>query len=130
MVRWRQNNDGTGYATADIGRIGTQQAFLMAVAKQTLRLSNLDKVRELAGIFQEWVDTDLKLSNLIWLGEQVLSIGSDNITFHTLPGDGAGWYKGGSYYVLYPEETLDLINTYFNPYQRDLTLDDMDILVP
>lgn len=130
VVRWRQNNDGTGYATADIGRIGTQQAFLMAVAKQTLRLSNLDKVRELAGIFQEWVDTDLKLSNLIWLGEQVLSIGSDNITFHTLPGDGAGWYKGGSYYVLYPEETLDLINTYFNPYQRDLTLDDMDILVP
>lgn len=33
VVRWRQNNDGTGYATADIGRIGTQQAFLMAAAK-------------------------------------------------------------------------------------------------
>ena len=130
VVRWRQNNDGTGYATADIGRIGTQQAFLTAVAQQTLQLSNLDKIRELAEIFQRQVDTDLGLANLIWIGEQTLSIGSAGITFHTLPGDGAGWYKGGSYYVLDPEATLELVNTYFNPYQRELTMEDMDILVP
>lgn len=130
VVRWRQNNDGTEYATRDIGRIGTQQAFLAAVAKQTLQLSNWDKISTMAEIFQKWVDTDLKLPNLIWIGEQALTIGSDNISFHTLPGDGAGWYKGGSYYVLDAEATLELINTYFNPYQRDLTLDDMDILVP
>lgn len=130
VVRWRQNNDGTGYATADIGRIGTQQAFLMAVAKQTLHISNWDKIRSFAEIFQKWVDTDLELANLIWLGEQALTTGSDNIQFHTLPGDGAGFYKGGSYYVLDPEATLELVNTYFNPYQQDLTQDDMDILVP
>ena len=130
VVRWRKNNDGTGYPTADIGRIGTQQAFLTAVARQTLKLSNLDKIPEMAEIFEKWVDTDLKLSNLIWIGEQALSIGSDNISFHTLPGDGAGWYKGGSYYVLDAEGVLELVNTYFNPYQRELTLEDMDILVP
>lgn len=130
VVRWRQNNDGTGYPTADIGRIGTQQAFLTAAAKQTLKLSNLDKIKDMAEIFEKWVDTDLQLSNLIWVGEQTLSIGSDNISFHTLPGDGAGWYKGGSYYVLDAEAVLEMINTYFNPYQRELTLEDMDILVP
>ena len=130
VVRWRQNNDGTGYATADIGRIGTQQAFLMAVARQTLQLSNWDKIGAMAEIFQEWVETDLKLSNLIWVGEQALTAGSDNIAFHTLPGDGAGWYKGGSYYVLDPEATLEMVNTYLNPYQQDLTMDDLDILVP
>ena len=130
VVRWRQNNDGSGYPTADIGRIGTQQDFLMAVAKQTLQLSNLDKVKDMAEIFQECVETDLKLSNLIWIGEQALAIGSDNIAFHTLPGDGAGWYKGGSYYVLDAEGVLELVNTYFNPYRQDLTLDDMQILVP
>ena len=130
VVRWRQNNDGTGYPTADIGRIGTQQAFLTAVAKQTLQLSNWDKIPAMAEIFQKWVDTDLKLSNLIWIGEQALTMGSDNISFHTLPGDGAGWYKGGSYYVLDDRATLELINTYFNPYTHALTLDDMDILVP
>ena len=130
VVRWRQNNDGTGYATADIGRIGTQQAFLTAVAQQTLQLSNWDKIPAMAEIFQKWVDTDLKLSNLVWIGEQALTMGSENIAFHTLPGDGAGWYKGGSYYVLDPEATLELINTYCNPYTHPLTLDDMDILVP
>lgn len=57
-------------------------------------------------------------------------MGTANIHFHTLPGDGAGWYKGGSYYVLEPEAVLELINASFNPYQRPLTLDDMDILVP
>lgn len=130
VVRWRQNNDGAGYATADIGRIDTQQAFLKAVAKQTLQLSNMDKVGDMAAIFQEWVKTDLKLSNLIWVGEQALKMGPDNISFHTLPGDGAGFYKGGSYYILDPEGTLELINTHFNPYREDLTLDDMYILVP
>ena len=130
VVRWRQNNDGTGYATADIGRIGTQQAFLTAVAKQTLQVSNLDKIPEMAEIFSTRVETDLKLANLIWIGEQALSMGSDSIAFHTLPGDGAGYYKGGSYYVLDPEGVLELIDTYFNPYRRPLTREDMDILVP
>ena len=130
MVRWRQNNDGSGYATADIGRIGTQQAFLTAAAKQMLQPDNWDKIPDYAEIVGKWVETDLELANLIWLGEQVLSAGSDRITFHTLPGDGAGYYKGGSYSVLDPEGVLEMVNTYFNPYQRELTLEDMYILVP
>lgn len=130
VVRWRQNNDGTGYATADIGRIGTQQAFLTAAAKQMLQISNWDKIHSYAEIFEERVDTDLELANLIWLGEQALTVGSDNISFHTLPGDGAGYYKGGSYYILYPDEVLEMVNTYFNPYQSDRTLNDMHILSP
>ncbi len=130
VVRWRQNNDGSGYPTADIGRISTQQEFLKAVAAQTLQLGNWDKIPALAKIFQQNVETDLELSNLVWLGEQALTMGTANIHFHTLPGDGAGWYKGGSYYVLEPEAVLELINASFNPYQRPLTLDDMDILVP
>ena len=41
VVRWRKNNDGVGYATADIGRIETQQAFLTQVAKQLLKIDNV-----------------------------------------------------------------------------------------
>ncbi len=72
----------------------------------------------------------LSQKTLRWLGEQALTVGSDNITFHTLPGDGAGYYKGGSYYVLDPEAVLELVNSCANPYQRELTLEDMSILVP
>jgi len=130
VVRWRQNNDGSGYPTADIGRIGTQQAFLMAAAKQTLQLSNLDKLKTYAEIFHRNVSTDLEPSNILWLGEQALTAGSENISFHTLPGDGAGWYNGGSYYILDDLATLELVNTYFNPLARDITLEETNILVP
>lgn len=131
VVRWRKNNDGSGYPTADIGRIGTQQAFLKAAAQQALRPSNWGNIPHMAQILQTYVDTgELTLPNLIWFGEQILTIGSDNIRFHTLPGDGAGYYKKVSYYVLYPEETLALVNQYFNPYTYDLSPDDQDILVP
>lgn len=130
VVRWRQNNDGTGYATADVGRIGTQQAFLIAAAKQTLQFSNLDRLDELTQIVSDNVKTDLMPSNILWLMEQTFACGPDRIAFHTLPGDGAGWYSGGSYYILDDAATLELINAHFNPYTYDLTLDDMDILVP
>ena len=44
MVRFRHNNDGTGYGSEDIGRMQTQQNFLKAVAKKTLTVSNLTKL--------------------------------------------------------------------------------------
>ena len=44
VVRFRHNNDGTGYGTEDIGRIGTQQAFLKAVAKQLLQIGNVKNI--------------------------------------------------------------------------------------
>ena len=130
VVRWRQNNDGTGYPTADIGRIGTQQAFLMAAAKKTLQLSNLDKLQDYAEIFHRNVSTNLKTANILWLGEQALAAGSENIAFYTLPGDGAGWYNGGSYYILDDLATLELINACFNPKTRDISLEETNILVP
>lgn len=130
VLRWRQNNDGSEYPDRDLGRIATQQDFLMAVAEQMIRPENWDSIPALAEIAEKWVDTDLKLANLIWLGEQALTIGSDNITFHTLPGDGAGYYKGVSYYVADPDKTLELINSAFNPLTRELTGEDLDIPVP
>lgn len=130
VVRWRKNNDGSGYPTADIGRIGTQQAFLKAAIQQTLSLSHLDELPTLAEIVHQNVSTNLKASNILWLGEQALLCGSEGITFHTLPGDGAGWYNGGSYYILDDLATLELVNRCFNPYTSDLSLSDMDILVP
>lgn len=73
VVRFRHNNDGSGYGSEDIGRMETQQAFLKAVAKQTLTLSNLDKISEFANIFNAYVETDLSLGNLAWLGKEAIS---------------------------------------------------------
>ena len=130
VVRFRHNNDGTGYGTEDIGRIGTQQAFLTAVAKKMLSTLSVDSISSYATIFSTYVKTDLTTGNLVWLATQALSMGMENIHFHTLPGDGSGLYQGLSYYILDPEATLELVNLAMNPYTEPLTLEDMDILTP
>ena len=128
VVRFRHNNDGTG--TEDIGRIGTQQAFLKAVAKQLLQIGNVKNIPALVDIFYTYVKTDLTTGNLVWLGNEALNIGTENIHFATLPGDGSGYYNKQSVYVLDAQATCDLVNEALNPYNEALTLEDMDILVP
>lgn len=130
VVRFRHNNDGSGYGTEDIGRIGTQQAFLKAVAKQLLQIGNVKNIPALVDIFYTYVKTDLTTGNLVWLGNEALNIGTENIHFATLPGDGSGYYNKQSVYVLDAQATCDLVNEALNPYNEALTLEDMDILVP
>jgi LCP family protein required for cell wall assembly len=122
VVRFRHNNDGTGYGSEDIGRMQTQQNFLKAVAKQTLTLSTLGKLDDLVKIFNTYVDTDLSLGNLAWLAKEAVTIGADAIDFSTLPGD---WKS--PYIYLDQDETLSVINQYLNPYVDDRTLEDLNI---
>ncbi len=97
VVRFRHNNDGTGYGTEDVGRIETQHAFMAAVAEQTLKVGNLSKIGSFAQIFSDYVDSDLSVGNMIWFGKQAVNMGSDNIHFSTLPGDPNGKYMGKYY---------------------------------
>ncbi len=41
VVRFRHNNDGSGYGSEDLGRMATQQKFLKAVAKKMLSAGNI-----------------------------------------------------------------------------------------
>lgn len=122
VVRFRHNNDGSGYGSEDIGRMQTQQNFLKAVAQQTLTLSNVDKIDTFVKIFQQYVDTDLTLGNLAWLAKEAISMGAENISFSTLPSE---WRS--PYIYLDREEVLTLVNTYLNPYVEDRTMEDLNI---
>lgn len=126
VVRFRHNNDGSGYPLQDLDRIKTQQAFLQTVADKMFSLQSVMKVPEFARIFFEYVDSDLTLGEMIWFGNQALDIGTENIAFHTLPGEAKTVY-GGSYYVLDEAACLELVNSSFNPYREDLTEADLDI---
>lgn len=119
VVRFRE-----GYASQDIGRMETQQKFLKAVAKKMLTVENLDKVDDFVKIFNTYVETDLTLGNLGWLGKEAISIGADAITFSTLPGE---WHS--PYIYLDPEATLTLVNESLNPYVEDRVMEDLNIPV-
>ena len=117
VVRFR-----SGYASQDLGRMQTQQAFLKAAAKQTLTPSNLNKIDDFVKIFQSYVETDLTLGNLAWLGKEAIAMGSDAISFSTLPNE---WTS--PYIYLKQDETLALINQYLNPYVEDRVAEDLNI---
>ncbi len=125
VVRFR-----SGYANADLGRIETQQAFLSALADQVLQPENLLRINEFAQIFAEYVDTDLTIGNLIWLGQQIMSLSSEDINFHTMPlrSFGDNLIRGLSYVAIDEDQWVEMLNTYINPLREDIQVEDLNIL--
>ncbi len=129
LVRWRKNNDGTSASVGDIGRIDIQQDFLMSVAKQTLKISNLLHLPSLIRVFRSSVESDLSFGNLLWFGLQYLRADLEtDLNFTLLPGNIDGSYQNLSYVLLYPSQIVELMNTSFNPYQNPLTEENLEIL--
>lgn len=132
VVRWRKNSNGTNYG--DTVRMEVQQAFLKAVAQQCLQLGNWTKISEFAKIFAENVETDLPLNNLLWFAQKAMGVNMDNLSFVTLPGNYEGWAysrtygNNQSYVFAYPDQVVELVNASFNPYNREITEDDLEIM--
>ena len=105
------------YPDADMGRVRTQRAFLTALMKQTISLSNVSKVTALANIVSTYVDSNMPTGTMVWFGEKALDLDLDTgLTSATLPGD---W--------IYPvielrdEEVLALVNS-LGIYEQPLPL--------
>lgn len=136
VIRWRQNNDGSGYVDGDIGRIATQQAFLKVVVEECLQIGNVTKIQEFAEIFEKNVTTDLTVGNLVWLAEQAIfnGLSMDNVNFVTMPGDytATAWSRNYQTYLSYvlpdADALLEVINENFNPYLEELTTEGLDIM--
>ena len=52
----------------------------------------------------------------------------ENVTFDTAPGNYNGMMNKLSYVFLYPDQWLECINTYINPYDVAISLEDLDIV--
>ena len=118
----------SGYANQDIGRIGTQQSFLLSAAKQILDKRNSIDVAELARIFIKYVKTDMELGHLIWFGNEFLKLNAESINFHVLPGNYMEYIEQMWYVSVYVDEWLEIINEYISPYQEEIMPEDVSIL--
>ena len=140
VVRFRDG--ANGYKDGDIGRIGTQQAFLKAVLEQLLKLENITKINQLVEVFQKNVTTDLTLQNIFWFAKSAIQGGLkvENVNFVTMPGNYnayaysrsvsnmLGKYSVQSYVTPYPNELLELVNNELSPYVEVFTKSDLDIM--
>ena len=127
VARFRKNNDGSGYS--DVGRTETQQKLLVALAKKVLAWDNLTKINGFVEIFNKNVSTDLTLDNMMYFAGQAINLDpSSAVETATLPGRGDGVFRGYTWcFELDPEGTLEVVNRLINPYDRDLTLKDMNL---
>ena len=127
VARFRKNNDLTGYS--DTGRTDTQQKLLIALAKKVLSWNSLTKLNGFVEIFNEYVKTDMSLSNMLYFASQAIYVDTANgVQTATLTGNGEVRWHGQSYCFQLDEQfALDTVNALINPYTRDLTLEDMNI---
>jgi len=141
VIRWRHNNDGTGYPDSDLGRIRTQQNFLKAVIKQLLQVKNVTKIGEFATVFRNNVETNLSFQEMLWFGQKAVMGGLklENVNFLTMPNKLASAYSPSvskvygrdmnqSYVVPLANDLLDLVNNALSPFVEESKLSDLDIM--
>jgi len=112
FIRFRKNNDGSGYPLGDVQRIEAQQAFIKAAVAQVLKPSTLLKLPELISLGLESVKTDMSLTQMLTYLDDVKAFNKNNLRLETLPGEGQ--YIGPtSYFVHNSAETKNLIDEMF-----------------
>lgn len=114
FVRFRDT-----YAQADLGRVNAQKMFLVALfnkVKSSISLTNLSMLNSLADSVFSSVTTDLAVSDIVYFGRSVLSCDLEGITMLTLPGN----LGGSDHYVMNRAAANNVINQYFNTYDRDI----------
>ena len=115
VVRFR-----SGYAQADLQRVQVQRDFMRAALDQWLSVRNIWKAPAAAGLVTANTTTNLSLRELSWIARTAKAIGTDNMQTDTLPGEAAD-VGDGSYYILWPETTANLVNEHYNPYREDVS---------
>ncbi len=124
LVRFR-----SGYALADLERVNVQRDFISACMDQWVTPGLALKAKDLLAVVTENVTTDLTSANLAWCAGAILRCDTAQIETNTLPGYAATW-NGGSYYIIHPYDTVELVNEYYNPYIVDVTIYDLDVRTP
>lgn len=117
FVRFRKNNDGTGYPNGDIGRIAAQQSFIKALISEILKTENIGKIKSLAQIVIGGTKTDITIELVEEYLDEVVTFKMDRMRMKTLPGVGKYQkYQGltRSYYILNEESGDILIDELFN----------------
>ena len=124
FVRFR-----SGYLQADIGRQNAQKIFMTAFLKRVKETISVNTVAKITEQALKNLTTDISLTDAVYYAKEALSVDLSNMNMMTLPGE-AIYSDGISYYVIYRNGTLEIVNDYFNVYNADVPEDmfDRDLL--
>ncbi|MBQ9941079.1 MAG: LCP family protein [Clostridia bacterium] len=122
FVRYRY-----GYVDGDIGRVNAQKIFVSALAKKVLSFSTITKLQPIIETCLEYTTTNLSITDVLGYAKILLGVKLNSIKFYTCPGEAYRASSGAWYYSLYMNENLELINAYFNDYDRQVTPEDVTL---
>lgn len=111
FVRWRKNNDGTGYAMGDLGRIQTQQGFLLTIADKLKSPSTIIRLPKVVNTASKYVETNMSPSKMVRYFFKLKGIAKEDIYNETLAGTPE--YIGGiSYYLWDKEDSKEYLSNF------------------
>lgn len=132
FIRFRRE-----WVQGDIGRVQNQRRFMAAAMK---KLSNIVKDEgrlKLYSYIKEIYDkdllyTDLSIGDMSKVADFASTISMEDAHVNIVPGEDAiFWAADGNPYSVYSvhkQETIDLLNKYYRPYQKKMTEEDTSIV--
>ncbi len=108
FVRWRKNNDGVGYAMGDLGRIKTQQEFLLKVFEKLKTPSGMVKIPGLIKTASNYVSTNIAPKSMVSYAMKLRKINKEDIETKVLPGE-PKYIKGVSYFIYDKEKNREYL---------------------
>ncbi|MBU5455939.1 LCP family protein [Caproiciproducens sp. MSJ-32] len=121
FFRWRKNNDDTGLADGDIGRISNQHALMKKLVDKVLSPTTVLKIPELLNIVSENIKTNMDSKTMTSLALKIMKLKPADIVMNTLQGVNEDIY-GQSFYVVYNDMNRDLINAINSENSEDAAL--------
>ena len=112
LVRFRQNDDHTGYPRADLDRNEVQRKFIYAVIDKVFDITNFSKLPELVTSVTSSVKTSFDSNKILQYSTIALSVPRENINIMGIEGVAEN-RPYGSYFVANKALNKELVSKYF-----------------
>jgi len=123
FVRFRHD-----YLEGDLGRIKAQRYFLAAAMQKVKDMGTL-KILSIYPKIKQYIMSDLEMNEIGKLADFAQTVPMENVVCRILPGEDfePGVINDNYGYSVHLEETVDMLNEYFRPYQEYMTADELTL---
>ena len=118
----------SGYPTGDIGRLETVHDFLLEFLSMYITGSEGPELSKLIKILAEDSEGNINEEVLREFADILYDMDGSNIRFVTMPGKNVK-IRSNVYYEVAAVEWAEMINEYLNPYEQEILLHNLDILM-
>ena len=118
----------SGYPNGDIGRLETVHDFLLEFLSMYISGSEGPELGKLIEILAEDSEGNLNVEALKSFADILYDMDGSNIRFVTMPGENVK-IRSNVYYEIAAVEWAEMINEYLNPYEQEVLLHNLDILM-